>query len=143
MSDRVLGGTCLVLALLYILFATQIRVGFISDPMGPKVFPIVIGVALALGSLYVLFRPDPEPLWPAFGRVGEIALAVLVMVLYTYALPHVGFTISTTFAAGILSWRLGASPLAASIAGVVIAVSIFVIFRTILGLSLALGPMGF
>lgn len=143
MSDRVLGGTCLLLSLLYIYFSTQIRVGFISDPMGPKAFPIAIGVVLGLGALYTLVRPDPEPVRPRLGRMGEIVFAVLVMVAYTYALPEFGFTLSTAVAAGLLSWRLGAGPIAATIAGVSIAVGIFVIFRQVLGLSLALGPWGF
>ncbi|WP_338531996.1 tripartite tricarboxylate transporter TctB family protein [Nitratireductor thuwali] len=143
MSDRILGGTCLVLALLYIYFATQVRVGFISDPMGPKAFPIFIGVVLALGSIYTLLRPDPEPVWPKLGRFGEIVFAVVVMIAYTYALPELGFIISTTFAAGFLSWRLGARPLAAAIAGVGISLGIFVVFRLILKLSLAIGPWGF
>lgn len=143
MSDRILGGSCLILALLYIYFATQIQVGFISDPMGPKAFPIAIGVLLALGAVYTLFKPDPQPVWPRLGRFGEIVFAVLVMVAYTYALPEFGFTVSTAVAAGLLSWRLGARPIRAAIAGVVIAVGIFVIFRLVLGLSLAVGPWGF
>jgi putative tricarboxylic transport membrane protein len=65
------------------------------------------------------------------------------MVAYTYALPAVGFVVSTTAAAGLLSWRLGAKPLRAVIAGVSIAVGIFVVFRLILKLSLAVGPWGF
>ncbi|MCT7377042.1 tripartite tricarboxylate transporter TctB family protein [Chelativorans salis] len=143
MSDRILGGTCLLLSMLYIYFAAQTQVGFISDPMGPKAFPIAVGVVLALAALYTLFKPDPEPVWPHLGRFGEIVFAVVVMVAYTYALPEFGFVISTSVTAGLLSWRLGAGPVAASIAGVTIAVGIFVIFRLVLKLSLAIGPWGF
>ncbi|WP_163263979.1 tripartite tricarboxylate transporter TctB family protein [Chelativorans alearense] len=143
MSDRILGGTCLLLSMLYIYFAAQTQVGFISDPMGPKAFPIGVGVVLALAALYTFLKPDPEPVWPRLGRIGEIAFAVVVMAAYTYALPEFGFTVSTAVASGLLSWRLGAGPIAAAIAGVSIAVGIFVIFRLVLGLSLALGPWGF
>ncbi|MFC6487138.1 tripartite tricarboxylate transporter TctB family protein [Nitratireductor sp. GCM10026969] len=143
MSDRILGSTCLVLALLYIYFALQTPVGFVSDPMGPKAFPVGIGVVLAIGAVYTLLKPDPEPVWPRLGRFGEIVFAVVVMVAYTYALPEFGFVVSTSVAAGLLSWRLGAGPLAAAVAGIGIAVSIFVIFRLVLGLSLAVGPWGF
>ena len=143
MSDRILGGACLLLAAFYIFFATQIQVGFMSDPMGPKAFPVLIGVILAIAGIYPLVRPDPAPAWPGFGRLLEIVFAVAVMVGYTYALPEIGFTVSTAVAAGILSWRLGAAPLKAAIAGVLIAVTIFVLFRMVLKLSLALGPWGF
>lgn len=143
MSDRILGGACLMLAAFFIFFALQIEVGFISDPMGPKAFPIVIGVVLAVAGLYPLVRPDPEPAWPGSGRLLEIVFAVAVMVAYTYALPMAGFVLSTSVTAGLLSWRLAASPVSAAIAGVTIAVGIFLIFRQVLGLSLALGPWGF
>ena len=143
MSDRIFGGVCLLLAAFYIYFATQIQIGFMSDPMGPRAFPIIIGIVLGLAGLYPIFRPDAEPDWPGFHRILEIVFAVAVMIAYTYALPEAGFTVSTTVAAGLLSWRLGAPPLRAAIAGLVIAVGIFVIFRLILQLSLAVGPWGF
>lgn len=143
MSDRILGGACLVLAALYIFFATRIQIGFMSDPMGPQAFPIAIGIVLALAGLYPLIRPDAEPDWPPLSRVLEIVFAVALMVAYTFALPEFGFTISTAIAAGVLSWRLGAHPAAAAIAGLVIAVGIFVVFRLVLKLSLAVGPWGF
>jgi putative tricarboxylic transport membrane protein len=114
-----------------------------SDPVGPRAFPIGIGVVLALAGLYPLIRPDSEPNWPEPRRLLEIAFATAVMIAYTYALPETGFTVATTVAAGLLSWRLGARPLHAALAGLAIAVGIFVIFRLVLKLSLATGPWGF
>ncbi|HEY8594538.1 MAG TPA: tripartite tricarboxylate transporter TctB family protein [Devosiaceae bacterium] len=143
MSDRILGIACLALAGLYIAFATQIQIGFMSDPLGPKAFPIIIGAALGIAGLYPLLKPDPEPDWPARGRILEIVFAAGVMVAYTYALREAGFVVSTAIAAALLSWRLNASPLAAAIAGVAISVGIYAIFHLVLGLSLARGPWGF
>lgn len=143
MSDRILGIACLALAAFYIYAATQIQVSFISDPVGPKTFPIIIGAILALAGLYPLIKPDRRPEWPAAGRVLEIVFATGVMLAYTYALPEIGFVVSTAVAAALLSWRLDAKPQWALVAGVVIAVGIYVIFHMILGLSLARGPWGF
>ncbi len=143
MSDRVLGVACIGLAAFYIFFALQIQVGFMSDPLGPKAFPILIGIVLAAAGLYPIFRPDPEPEWPARGRILEIVFAVAVMIAYANVLTEVGFVLSTAVASGLLSWRLGARPLKAAIAGVAIAVGIFVLFRLVLKLSLAVGPWGF
>ncbi len=133
----------MVLAAFYIYFAMQTQIGFISDPLGPRAFPVIIGIVLAVAGGYTFVRPDPTPDWPALGKLLEIVFAVAVMIAYTYALPKIGFTVSTAFASGILSWRLGAHPVKAGIAGVVIAVSIFVVFRLVLNLSLAIGPWGF
>ncbi|WP_457937657.1 tripartite tricarboxylate transporter TctB family protein [Mesorhizobium sp. 10J20-29] len=143
MSDRILGGICVALAAFYIWGATQIQLSFISDPVGPRTFPIIIAVLVGLSGLAIMLRPDPEPEWPAMGRFLEIAAAVVVLVAYAQVLPELGFVISTAFAAAFLSWRLGAGPIQATIAGILIAVGIYVVFHLILGLSLARGPFGF
>ncbi|MDF1609799.1 tripartite tricarboxylate transporter TctB family protein [Hoeflea sp. YIM 152468] len=143
MSDRILGGMGLLLAAFFIWQATLIKESFISDPVGPKTFPIIIGLLVGISSLVILLKPDEEPEWPDFRRLFEVGMTVAVMVAYAYALPSAGFVVSTAVAASFLSWRLGTPPLQAVIAGLVIAVGIYVVFHLILGLSLARGPWGF
>ena len=143
MGDRLFGGIGLLLAAFFIWQATQIQVSFISDPVGPKTFPIIIGVLLGLSSLTMILRPDPKPHWPALSGMLEIAIAVAVLVVYAYALPQIGFLIATALAAAFLGWRLGTAPLQAILAGIATSVGIYVVFHLILGLSLAKGPLGF
>ena len=143
MSDRVLGVACLLLSAFYIFMATQIQTSFITDYLGPKFFPILIACLLAIAAIFPIIKPDPDPDWPGIGRFVEIIFAVAVMVAYTYALPVVGFVLSTAITSGILSWRLGAKPIAAAIAGISISVGIYVVFHLVLQLSLARGPWGF
>lgn len=143
MSDRVFGGIGIALAVFFIWQATLIQESFIQDAVGPKTFPIIIGAMLGLSSLYCLVRPDPEPVWPRFGGLMEIGLAAAVMVAYALALREAGFLIATAVAAAYLTWRLETPPLKAIVAGVVISGALYVIFRLILGLSLARGPLGF
>lgn len=143
MSDRIMGGVGLLLAAFFIWQATLIQESFISDPVGPKIFPIIIGGLVGLSSLAIFFKPDDEPAWPDFSRLFEVGLTVAVMIAYAYALPSAGFVVSTAVAAGYLSWRLGTPPVKAAVAGAVIAIGIYVVFHLILGLSLARGPWGF
>lgn len=143
MSDRIMGGVGLLLAAFFIWQATLIQESFISDPVGPKIFPIIIGGLVGLSSLAIFLKPDDEPEWPDFSRLFEVGLTVAVMVAYAYALPSAGFVVSTAVAAGYLSWRLGTPPVRAAVAGAVIAIGIYVVFHLILGLSLARGPWGF
>lgn len=143
MSDRILGGIGLIVAAFYIWASTLIELSFITDPVGPKTFPIIIGVLLALASVALILKPDSEPQWPQAARLLEIGVATAVMVAYVYLLPLAGFVIATVFAAAFLSWRLGAEPLRAVIAGFAISIGIYVVFHLILGLSLAKGPLGF
>jgi len=143
MSDRVFGGIGIVLAIIFIWQATLIQESFIQDAVGPKTFPIIIGTVLGLASLYSLIRPDPEPIWPRMGGLLEIGLAAAVLIAYALALREVGFVIATAVAAAYLTWRLETPPLKAIVAGVLISGALYGIFKSILGLSLARGPLGF
>ncbi|MEM8662837.1 MAG: tripartite tricarboxylate transporter TctB family protein [Pseudomonadota bacterium] len=143
MSDRILGAFGLLLSVGMIYAATQLPVPFISDPVGSKTFPIIVAVIMGMSSLYFLLRPDPDPQWPGLDRLVEIAAAVVVLIAYSLLLPEFGFLIATVFATAYLSWRLGSSLIGAAIAGVLTSVGLYVVFRLILGLSLATGPMGF
>lgn len=142
MSDRIFGGIGLALAIFYIWAATLIQESFIQDVVGPKTFPIIIGVILGLSSLYFLLRPDPDPEWPNFGGLAEIGLAALAMLAYAMLLPELGFLIATTLGSAYLTWRLGSKPLEAVIAGVLTAGGLYVVFKLVLGLSLASGLLG-
>ena len=142
-SDRLLGIAGILLAALIVWRATLIQESFIQDPLGPKAFPIVIAIVIAIASAYIIFRPDEEPLWPPFGRIAEIGLAVVAMVLYAQFLPIAGFVVATAFASTYLTWRLGTPPIRAVVAGIVTSGGIYAVFHLILGLSLARGPWGF
>lgn len=142
MSDRILGGACLILAVVYIFLATQTKVTFLSDPLGPRPFPVAVGLVLGIASLITLLRPDIEPNWPQLGSLLEIIFAVVIMLGYATVMPIVGFLSATAVAATLLSWRMGANPVRAGVAGTSISAGIFVIFHYVLGLSLAIGPWG-
>ena len=143
MGDRLFGGIGLALALFFVWQATTIQLSFISDPIGPRTFPIIIGVLLGVSSLAIMLKPDPRPHWPSLRRMAEIGFAVVALLVYTYALPRLGFLISTAGCAGFLAWRLGTEPSKAMLAGIGTSLGIFVVFKLILGLSLAEGPLGF
>ncbi|MBJ3776770.1 tripartite tricarboxylate transporter TctB family protein [Acuticoccus mangrovi] len=143
MSDRILGLVGLVVAALYVWQATLIEESFITDVVGPKTFPIILAILMAATSLYFILRPDKGPEWPTGARLFELLMAIAVLVLYALYLPQVGFVIATAIAAGYLTWRLGSRPLASLLIGIATALGIWVVFKLILGLSLAEGPFGF
>lgn len=143
MSDRIFGVIGLIISAIFIWRATVIQESFISDAVGPKTFPIIIAIVLGLASAYFIARPDAEPAWPRFATLAELFMTVVVMVAYAELLPVLGFAVCTAIAAAYLSWRLGSPALQALIAGVATSAGLYIVFRLILGLSLARGPLGF
>ncbi|MEO9467135.1 MULTISPECIES: tripartite tricarboxylate transporter TctB family protein [Alphaproteobacteria] len=143
MSDRIFGGFGLALAIFYIWAASIIKDSFMVDVVGPRAFPYIVGTIIALCSLYFILRPDDEPEWPHMREFTEIVFAAAVMFAYCFALPELGFVISTIFATAYLTWRLGTAPLWSLVVGLGTSVGIYVVFHLILGLALAKGPLGF
>ena len=143
MNDRVFGVFTLLLSVFYIFSAYIVEESFISDHIGPKIYPYIVSFFLITSSLFLVFKPDIKPVWPKFNKIIEIFMTALILIMYAIFLPVIGFVFSTFFASSFISWRLGAKLTSAFIAGLVISVTIFILFRKVLGLSLATGPFGF
>ncbi|MFK7879949.1 tripartite tricarboxylate transporter TctB family protein [Roseobacter sp.] len=141
-SDRIFGLVTLFVALAYIASATQIQTSFLSDPVGPKAFPIMIGAVAAICALVMILKPDPDPDWPVMRTWGALAIAVIVLICYAYALKPLGFVIPTAFAAGILSYQISPRPKPALASGIGLSVGLFILFKFVLGLGLVAFPKG-
>ena len=143
MTDRLFGLAALLLAGLMTWGASVIEESVIQDPLGPKAFPWVIAVVLAITGLFMLIKPDDDPDWPTRQKFLRIVWSVVAMVLYAQLLPIVGFVVTTAAAAAFLAWQLGATLRQAAIAGGVISGGIYLVFHLVLGLYLERGPLGF
>lgn len=141
-SDRVFGLVVLMVALAYIASATQIQTSFLSDPVGSKAFPIIIGSVAALCGLILIIRPDPDPSWPAKRTLMALMIAVVVLIAYAYLLKPLGFIIPTALTAAILSYQISPKIRPAAFAGVSLSVGLFVLFKFALGLGLVAFPKG-
>ena len=141
MSDRLTGLILLALAIAYGITASGYQ-AMIGDPLGPAVFPIVLAIPLGLFGVYLIIRPDPEPAWPKGPALLKQILAITAFVAYAYLLEPLGFVVSTFLAVVVLGWLLGARLYQAGAAGVGIAIVLFVLFDTMLGLPLPPGVLG-
>jgi len=139
-SDRILGLVTVVVALAYIASATQLETSFLSDPVGSKTFPYLIGAVGVVCGLVFLYRPDPDPEWPGVKSWLSLALAAVVLVLYAYALKPLGFLLPTAVTAAILSYQIGPRVVPAILAGVGLSLGLFAVFKFLLGLSLFAFP---
>ncbi|MCL7928733.1 tripartite tricarboxylate transporter TctB family protein [Halomonas llamarensis] len=143
-NDRIFGVLMIVLAVAYGWGATQFPEPFGgAEAVGPDTFPKLLAVVLAISSLYLIVRPDPDHAWP-WSRTGiELIIAVVVLILYALLLQPLGFIISTTLAVGTLCWRMGSRPVNAYITGAVSGVVVYFLFSFALDLALPLGLLSF
>ncbi|OUS07392.1 tricarboxylic transporter [Rhodobacterales bacterium 52_120_T64] len=139
-SDRIFGLVMAIVALAYIASATQIQTSFLSDPVGPKTFPIIVGVVCAISAIFMVLKPDPEPDWPTLRTFGAIIIAVLVLIAYAYALKPLGFLLPTTVAAGVLSFQISPKTKTAILSGLGLSIGLFLIFKYALDLGLVPFP---
>ena len=136
MSDRIFGLIALAVALFYILSATDIQTSFLSDPLGPRAFPYIVGGVMAISALFIILMPDENPTWPPLTTFLKIGFAVVVLVVYAESLRPLGFLLPTAVAAGILSYQISPRIVPAIVTGVGLSVGLFVVFKYGLGLGL-------
>ncbi len=141
-SDRIFGLVALFVALAYIASATQIQTSFLTDPVGPKAFPIIVGVVAAISSLVMIYKPDPDPEWPGMPTFFSLLIATIVLLTYAYLLKPLGFILPTAVAAGILSYQISPNRTKATISGVSLSIGLFLLFKFVLGLGLIAFPKG-
>ncbi len=136
-SDRIFGLVFLVVALFYLWSATTIQAGFLSDPVGSRTFPYLIGGVVALCAAFIFAKPDADPVWPALTTFGKIAAAAAVMFVFARLLKPFGFIIPAAAASAFLSYLITPNIKAAAIAGAGLSLGLYLVFRSALGLSLS------
>jgi putative tricarboxylic transport membrane protein len=134
-SDRLFGLVTLITAVAYIAAATQIQTNFFSGEYLPKLFPLMIGGVAALCSLILIFKPDPDPDWPAWRTFAAMGIAAIVLAIYAVLLTPLGFVLPTMIAAGILSYQISPRAGPAILSGIGLSVGLFVLFKYALGLG--------
>ena len=137
-SDRIFGLVALFVALAYIASATQIQNSFLSDPVGPKAYPKLVGGVAAISALFMIVKPDANPEWPKGSTWLALGFAVMVLVIYAYSLKPLGFIIPTALAAGVLSFQIYPNWRTAAMSGLALSIGLFLLFKY--GLDLGLVP---
>ncbi len=135
-ADRIFGLGVIFIAVFYLYHASLIPMGFLSDPVGSRTFPYIIGgVSLLCGILIIIF-PDTITDWPQLKVYGKIAVALLAMYLFAVTLRPYGFIIPSAIVATILSYLISPNLKNAIITGVGLSIGLFLILNYGLGLGL-------
>lgn len=142
-SDRWTGAILLALAVWYVVETRTFKTGFLSGPVGPRVWPIILGVLLGGLSIYLIVRPDPDPEWPTRGQWWRWGIVVASSLAYGFALVPLGFIVASTLVVVIIGWYFGGKLHYLVPSAALLAVGSAFLFEQLLGLPLPDGLIGF
>ncbi|QIB33707.1 tripartite tricarboxylate transporter TctB family protein [Ancylobacter pratisalsi] len=141
LSNRIAAVALLGFSLLYGVAGNAIEYSFSSDPLGPRVFPILLAAILALLSLIYLFAPGHAEEWPEGAVLMRcIALPALVLIAALLFEP-LGFAASMFIMTTGVARIFGASWKASLIGGLVQAALWYVVFGYLLEVYLPAGEL--
>jgi putative tricarboxylic transport membrane protein len=149
-AERVLAACTLVLAAGY-LYATSTLPSFeFGDPLGPRAFPVLLGVLLAIaGVLLAIESWRPRPLPPGEVPRGAshpraVAGVAIASVAFFALLEPLGYLVAITlYLFGTIWWLHGRRPFLCLTIAVLFAVGSYALFVKALGVSLAKGWLHF
>jgi len=115
MADRVIIACCILLALVYFYGTSQIPSLEIGDPLGPKAFPYLLGIALliATGLLVVEHLKDTPSEGPSAERPAKpdrrhlpvLGAVVVWIAIYFAVFETLGYVVATTiFLFALMVW---------------------------------------
>ena len=135
MTDRLAGVCFFLLAAGYVWLSAGYTAGF-GDPLGPAIFPRVIGIPAILLGLSLIIWPRHNAIWA--GPVGLLRQAAALGLLLGYALllEPVGFVPSTFAAVLGLGLLMGAPPVRGLLTAGIAAPGLYLLFDRLMGLPL-------
>ena len=150
MAERILAACTLVLAGIY-LYATSTLPSFEhGDPLGPRAFPVLLGVLFALAGVLLLVEsrargPAAAPPLPHAGlrkrAVGGVAAATLAFIVL---LEPLGYLVAITlYLSGVMRWLHGRRALLCLAISILFALGSYSLFVKGLGVALAKGIFHF
>ena len=148
MADRILAACTLVLAAAYLYATFRLPAMDIGDPLGPKAFPYLLGMLLAVaGGMLLVRRAAPEngedaaPRPAHFRAVAVVAAATLALFGLLETLGYL--TAITAYLTATMYWLHGRRPVLCLVIAVLFAAASYSLFTKALGVTLAKGWLSF
>jgi putative tricarboxylic transport membrane protein len=141
MTVRALGAAVFLIAVAFVTVGSSYRIEY-GDPLGPAVFPLLVGFpALFLSGALIVFPKDSHK-WGTHAALMKLLAGVACLLIYAFTMETVGFLLATFAMFAVLAWLFGANSRNALVAGSVAAPGLYVLFDIVLGLPLpAFGEM--
>jgi putative tricarboxylic transport membrane protein len=136
MSDRIFAIAWLGVCLLIAVQMWNLVVPFSYEPVGPKAFPALLAMLMALCCAVLLIQPDNNARFPVGPLLQKGVLLIGVLLLYALLFERIGFLLATAAMVLAVARLFGGSWNSSAISAVLIAVLVFVVFDSFLEVSL-------
>lgn len=152
MADRVIFVCILVVAGVYFYATEQLPSLEIGDPLGPKAFPRLLGIALVVTAFVLLFemlkgkrKPAAKPASEPADRGAYLVIAAVVVWTFLFFLvfEKLGYVIATTiYLFALMSYFHRGRTVTNAVTAVLFCVGSYFMFK-VLGVNLARGVLPF
>ncbi len=139
MYVRIFAASWLLLCAVLAVLAWGFQAPFAYDPVGPRAYPLLLLSLMAIGSMWLIYKPGVMEQQLNRQSVKRALLCIIALLAYALLFETLGFVISTalgTFAIGLLfNGRL----LPCAISGALMGVVLYSLFDLLLDVPLPLG----
>jgi len=139
--DRIFAGVLLGLSGLIAWTAFNFDVPFQYEPLGPKAFPIILSLILAVSCVWVIVKPDKNSWKPNKEVLKKVLSGLVVMILYAFLFEEAGFIISTVLVGTSFSWLFGEKPLKAFLYALALSVISYFLLADLMDLNVPTGQL--
>lgn len=142
LNDRVLGIAALIFAALITAFGYDLEPPFSYEPVGPKAFPLLLALIIALCGVRLVIKGGGEVEPNPAGANTRIMAMVAYLAGYAFLFQWIGFIAATTLMVALIGRLFQATWVQAFIGGIVMGVGLFFLFDKGLDVVLPTGILG-
>lgn len=141
MTDRIFAILWLCICTVIVVQMLALSVPFAYEPVGPKAFPILLAILMALCCGALLINPEPGIQWPNAGLLGKGVLLIAILLLYATFFETLGFPLATAVMVFAVHALFGGRWWSGVLTAILVAVGGYLLFDRILEVSLPAGRM--
>lgn len=139
MSDRILGGVCVIAAAGMAWAAKDYAAAISYEPVGPRAFPLLLSALMAIGGAWLVLKPSPGAGGFDWAHARLIGLSALAIVVYALLFQWLGFTLATALMAVPVGMAFGGTWWKCLLGGAGLGLGLFLLFDKLLDVVLPTG----
>lgn len=139
MTDRILGVLALLVAAAMAIAAWGYAAPIDYEPVGPRAFPLLVAVLIALCGAWLVAKPGPAAVFPKGAQLRNVALFAAAVVLYGILFQWLGFSVATALLALPVGYVFGGTWRQSVTTGAALGIVLFLLFDKLLDVVLPLG----